>query len=184
MTWHTVAACESAAQWKRRRRRSRGRQQQQPHELLSSFRKWPVALVHYTKNTTPAAPSDVRSASQGCDPPAMATQTSQGVPQRGVVDLLAGPHPQWRKQNLAASKQQVALFCRKVLYCTACRIHRTTKTAVYIQAASPEGRRALDYCRCAARPSPSSADDQITNRALGPAFFCFFLFSFGFLLGG
>lgn len=91
---------------------ARGRQQQQATRTpLSSFRKWPVALVYYTKNThtQPLAPFRRQKCLAGLRSTRDGNLGEPGVPpSRGVVDLLAGPHPQWRKQNLAAAGEQQA----------------------------------------------------------------------------
>lgn len=155
---------------------------------LSSFRKWPVALVYYTKNTPPSR--SLRR--QKCLAGLRSTRDGNlgepgGPPKGGWSTCWPGPTHWWRKQNLAASKQaskQVALFCRR-RYCTARHVE-------YI-----EPQNGSIHTGRLARRSPSFRLLQVRGEAvplfrrrsdyqqgLGPAFFCFFLFSFGVLLGG
>lgn len=95
------------------KKQEEGQQQTATRTPLSSFREWPVALVYYTKNTPPQPLAPFRR--QKCLAGLRSTRDGNlgepGVPPQGrVVDLLAGPHPQWRKQNLAASKQAGGSF--------------------------------------------------------------------------
>lgn len=62
--------------------------------------------------TTPVIPLDVRSASQGCDPPAMVTQHAQASPQGGGSNPLAGPHT-WEGHGRPETWQRVLVGRRE-----------------------------------------------------------------------